>query len=160
MSGSDGTVASSPASRPARRQVLDRVAGDVPEGSADRAGQHRVDADTLRAQLVVQRLTEGQHVGLRGPVDAVKDLGRDEAHAMTLQIRDDRARELARKLAAKRHVTMTEAVIQALEAELRREADKEPLASRLKRIADELAVQGKPGGRAMTKKEIDEMWGH
>jgi antitoxin VapB len=79
---------------------------------------------------------------------------------MTLQIRDDRARELARELAAKRHVTMTEAVIQALEAELRREADKEPLASRLKRIADELAAQGKPGGRAMTKKEIDEMWGH
>jgi len=67
---------------------------------------------------------------------------------VTLQIRDDRARELA------------EAVIQALEAELRREAEKEPLASRLKRIATDLAAQGKPGGRAMTKDEIDEMWGH
>ena len=79
---------------------------------------------------------------------------------VTLQIRDNRARELAQKLAAKRKVTMTEAVIQTLEAELRREAEKEPLASRLKRIATDLAAQGKPGGRAMTKDEIDEMWGH
>jgi antitoxin VapB len=79
---------------------------------------------------------------------------------MTLQIRDERARELAQKLAAKRKVTMTEAVVQALEGELRREAEKEPLACRLKRIAADLAAQGRPGGHAMTKDEIDEMWGH
>ena len=79
---------------------------------------------------------------------------------MTLQIRDDRARELAQQLARKRKVTMTEAVIQALEGELRRETEKEPLAVRLKRIAAELAAKGEPGGRAMTKDEIDAMWGH
>lgn len=79
---------------------------------------------------------------------------------MTLQIRDDRARQLARKLAAKRQVSMTEAVIQALEGELRREAEKEPLATRLQRIASDLAAQARPGGRAMTKQEIDDMWGH
>jgi antitoxin VapB len=79
---------------------------------------------------------------------------------MTLQIRDRRARELAQKLAATRKVTMTEAVIQALEHELHREAEKEPLAARLKRIAADLAAQGSPGGRAMTNDEIDEMWGH
>ncbi|MDQ0473822.1 type II toxin-antitoxin system VapB family antitoxin [Labrys wisconsinensis] len=79
---------------------------------------------------------------------------------MTLQIRDPRAREFARKLAAARKVTMTEAVVQALEAELRREAEKEPLASRLRRIAVDLAARGEPGGRTLTKDEIDAMWGH
>jgi len=79
---------------------------------------------------------------------------------MTLQIRDARARALAQKLAAKRKITMTEAVVQALDNELRREAEKEPLAVRLKRIADELAAHRRPGGRTMTKDEIDQMWGH
>jgi antitoxin VapB len=79
---------------------------------------------------------------------------------MTLQIRDERARELARKLAAKRNVTMTEAVIQALEGELRRESEKEPLAPRIARIADDLATQAGPNGRTMTKDGIDAMWGH
>jgi antitoxin VapB len=79
---------------------------------------------------------------------------------VTLQIRDDRARELARELAAKRKVTMTEAVIQALEGELRREAEKEPLAVRIARIAAIAAAEAGPGGRVMTKDEIDEMWGH
>ena len=79
---------------------------------------------------------------------------------MTLQIRDSRARELAKKLAEKRKVTMTDAVIQALEGEWRREADKEPLAARVKRIADDLAAQAGPNRRTMSKDEIDAMWGH
>ncbi len=79
---------------------------------------------------------------------------------MTLQIRDDRARALAQELAAKRKVTMTEAVIQALESELRRETEKEPLADRIARIAAIAAAEAGPGGRTMTKDEIDEMWGH
>lgn len=78
---------------------------------------------------------------------------------MTLQIRDKRAHQLARKLALRRGVTMTEAVIQALESELGREAQREPLAIRIARIADELAAQAGPQGRAMTKQEIDAMWG-
>jgi len=79
---------------------------------------------------------------------------------MTLQIRDRRARELAQTLAAKRHVTMTEAVIQALEGELRRETEKEPLADRIARIAADLAAAAGPNRRTMTKEEIDAMWGH
>ena len=54
---------------------------------------------------------------------------------MTLQVCDRRARELAQKLAARRQVTITEAVIQALEGELQRETEKEPLADRIARIA-------------------------
>lgn len=79
---------------------------------------------------------------------------------MTLQIRDGRARALARELAARRKVTMTEAVIQALEAELRREAEKEPLADRIARIAATLAAEAGPNRHVMSKEEIDAMWGH
>lgn len=79
---------------------------------------------------------------------------------MTLQIRDDRARTLARQLAERRNVTMTEAVIQALEAELRREAERVPLAARVARIAAELEAAAGPNRRTMTKDEIDAMWGH
>ena len=79
---------------------------------------------------------------------------------MTLQIRDERARQLALKLAARRKVTMTEAVIQALEAELRREAEKVPLAERIARIANELATKAGPNRRVMDKDEVDAMWGH
>lgn len=50
---------------------------------------------------------------------------------MNLQIRDPKAHELARKLAEKRRVSMTEAVIGALEPELRRERLGQPLAERL-----------------------------
>lgn len=79
---------------------------------------------------------------------------------MNLQIRDPRAHELAQKLAEKRGVSMTEAVIDALEAQLERGADEKPLAERLAEIADRLKAQSPGGGRDMTKDEIDEMWGH
>lgn len=79
---------------------------------------------------------------------------------MTLQIRDNRARELAQELASRRNVTMTEAVIQALEAELRREVEKEPLADRIARIAATLAAEAGPNRHVMSKEEIDAMWGH
>nr|WP_245276136.1 type II toxin-antitoxin system VapB family antitoxin [Mesorhizobium sp. LNHC220B00] len=55
---------------------------------------------------------------------------------MNLQIRDPRARELAQRLAAKRKISMTEAVIEALESELKRESGRAPLARRLAAIAD------------------------
>lgn len=79
---------------------------------------------------------------------------------MTLQIRDARARELAQELAEKRRVTMTAAVIQALEEELRREKAKGKLADRVALIAAGLKAQAGPRGRPMTKDEIDDMWGH
>jgi len=49
--------------------------------------------------------------------------------------------------------SMTVATIQALETEYRR------VAARLCAIADELAAIAKPGGRDMTKSEINAMWG-
>jgi len=79
---------------------------------------------------------------------------------MNLQIRDPRAHELARRLAEKRKVSMTEAVIEALEAELKREGARTPLSKRLALLADELTAKAGPGGRHMSKQEIDEMWGH
>ena len=78
---------------------------------------------------------------------------------MNLQIRDPRARELAEKLAEKRNITLTEAVITALEAQLREE-DKEAYVMRLKAIGLEAKAIAGPGGHDMTKDEIDEMWGH
>ncbi len=79
---------------------------------------------------------------------------------MNLQIRDPRAHDLARKLAERRGKSMTEAVIEALEAELQREKDVIPLADRLAAIAAELKSKSRGPGRDMTKDEIDEMWGH
>lgn len=79
---------------------------------------------------------------------------------MNLQVRNPRAYELARKLAAKRKVSMTAAVIGALEAELERENTRQPLAERLAAIANELKAKAGVGGREMSKKEIDAMWGH
>ncbi len=80
--------------------------------------------------------------------------------AMNLQIRDPRAHALAQRIAKRRHVSMTEAVIEALEAEYRRVSAEVPLAERLNAIADELAALAQPGGREMTKDEVDSMWGH
>ncbi|RVD39238.1 transcriptional regulator [Mesorhizobium sp. M4B.F.Ca.ET.215.01.1.1] len=79
---------------------------------------------------------------------------------MNLQIRDPRARELARRLAEKRKISMTEAVIEALESELQRERQRIPLAKRLAVIAEDFRAKAGQGGRVMSKDEIDEMWGH
>lgn len=79
---------------------------------------------------------------------------------MNLQIRDPLAHELAMRLAKKRKVTMTDAVIDALRAELRRQSEDTPLAERLAEIADDLRSKAKAGGHDMVKEEIDAMWGH
>jgi antitoxin VapB len=79
---------------------------------------------------------------------------------MNLQIRDPRAHELASELARKRNVSMTDAVIAALEAELQRSGDRRPLAQRLALIAEDLAAQAKPGGHDPSRDEIDALWGH
>jgi antitoxin VapB len=79
---------------------------------------------------------------------------------MNLQIRDPQAHELAKELAEKRKISMTEAVVDALKAELRRENSRKPLAERLAAIADALNAQAGKGGRDLSKDEIDEMWGH
>lgn len=79
---------------------------------------------------------------------------------MNLQIRDPRAHELAQRLAKKQKVTMTEAVIAALEAQLADEPDRLPLEDRLGIIARDLRARSTGSGADMTKEEIDRMWGH
>jgi antitoxin VapB len=79
---------------------------------------------------------------------------------MNLQIRDPRARTLAEELAERRQITMTEAVIVALEAELMRDKVQEMSALGVADLVDELRKLGNPGGRNLTKDEVDEMWGH
>jgi antitoxin VapB len=81
--------------------------------------------------------------------------------AMPLHIRDRRALELARKLAARRGQTMTQAVIGALQNELRRDSERRPLAERLEAIAAELVARGDPAAaRSPAKAEIDALWGN
>ena len=78
---------------------------------------------------------------------------------MGISIRDPEVGELARKLAAMRKTNMTEAIAHALREELRREREQRPLVERLRELAEETAAMGKPGGRGMTKDEIDGLWG-
>ena len=78
---------------------------------------------------------------------------------MALHIRDNRAATLARRLAKLKGITVTDAVIEALEGALARE--ERPLAERLAEIAGEFKRMGDPeGGRPVTKQEVDELWGN
>lgn len=78
----------------------------------------------------------------------------------TFSVRDPRAAQLARKLAKLRGSTMTEAVITALENEVKRERGTAPLADRYAAIAGDLVDKAGPSPREMSKDDIDEMWGH
>jgi antitoxin VapB len=78
---------------------------------------------------------------------------------MALHIRDDRAAQLARRLAKRKGVTMTDAVIGALEGALARH--ERPLAERIAEIAAEAERIGdRARGHMPTKQEIDELWGN
>ncbi len=87
---------------------------------------------------------------------------------MNLHIRDPRAKELAEKLAERKGVSVTEAVVGALEAELERAAPVEHLPVAAEIEPEKLArihaiihdfTKGRKPGRDMTKAEIDAMWG-
>ena len=78
---------------------------------------------------------------------------------MPLNIRDPRASELARDLAARRGTNMTKAIISALENELTRERAELPLAQRVRQISSALLANTTGKRRRLTKTEIDEMWG-
>jgi hypothetical protein len=78
---------------------------------------------------------------------------------MALHIRDERALKLAKKLAARRGTTMTQAVVEALQGALARE--ERPLAEVFAEIAADIKRMGDPKrGRPVTKQEIDELWGN
>ncbi len=77
---------------------------------------------------------------------------------MALHIRDDRAATLARRLASRRGVTMTEAVIGALESALLKED--RPLRERLADIAADARRLADPRRqRPLTKRDSDALWG-
>lgn len=78
---------------------------------------------------------------------------------MNLQVRDPRARKLAKRLAELKKTNMSEAVIAALESELSRaNAPRQSAADIAREIRESLDRISRPGGRKMTKDEIDEMW--
>ena len=68
-----------------------------------------------------------------------------------LSIRDPRAAELARQLARTRKTTMTEAIIVALENELKRERETIPLPNRLARLAEKARQLTGPNVRDVSK---------
>ena len=77
---------------------------------------------------------------------------------MALHIRDDRASKLARRLADRNGISMTEAVITALEAALVRA--ERPLPERLAELAADARRLADPRRqRAAGKRDIDALWG-
>jgi antitoxin VapB len=76
-----------------------------------------------------------------------------------LTIRDPRAALLARKLAKIRNITMTAAVIAALEQEVRREQKSVPLTTRIRGLAHKARAMAGPKGHIMTRDEIDALSG-
>lgn len=78
--------------------------------------------------------------------------------AAPLNIRNPQARELARRLAGLRKVSITQAVVGALEAELKREQARVPLAQRLERLADQALAKSGSGGREVGEDERDALW--
>lgn len=75
-----------------------------------------------------------------------------------LNIRDPRARELARELAGRRKTSITAVVIEALEHELAREREAIPLAARLAKIAERAVAEAGQDARAVSEAERDAMW--
>ncbi len=72
--------------------------------------------------------------------------------------RDPRAAELAKELAARRKITMTAAIIEALQNEIKRERDKVPLRERLAQLALTARALAGRNGRAVPRSQIDDMW--
>jgi hypothetical protein len=78
---------------------------------------------------------------------------------MALHIRDARAAVLARRLADRTGVSMTEAVIASLESALAR--GERPLSERLADIAADARRLADPRRqRAAGRREVDALWGH
>ena len=67
---------------------------------------------------------------------------------MAIHIRDPRADRLVRELARKRGVGLTEAIAQAVEAELAREARKPSPLEQLRELQKEIARRGRTGLKA------------
>jgi antitoxin VapB len=72
---------------------------------------------------------------------------------------DARAQALAQTLAERHGTTTTEAIVFALEAANARVDAKTQTKDEFDALADELLAKSKPGGRNMTREDIDAMWG-
>lgn len=79
---------------------------------------------------------------------------------MNLQIRNPRAYELAKKLAEKRNISMSDVVIEALEQMDRQGREQKPLWDRIQPLLEQVRKDSRPGGRDLAKDEIDALWGH
>lgn len=78
---------------------------------------------------------------------------------MALHIRDDRAAQLARRLAQLKGTTMTQAVVSALERALA--TQERPFEERVADIVREAQRLSDPKkARPVDKQEIDDLWGH
>jgi len=78
---------------------------------------------------------------------------------MALNIRDETAAKLARRLADRTGTSMTEAVIRALEAALTR--GERPLVERLAEIAADAKRLADPRrARPAGRRDADALWGH
>ncbi len=78
---------------------------------------------------------------------------------MALHIRDNRAAHLAKQLAERKGVTMTQAVVSALEGALAREV--RPLQERIADVARDASRLGnRARRRGVKKRDIDALWGN
>lgn len=78
---------------------------------------------------------------------------------MPLNIRNEEVNALATKLAARKHISKTEAVKLALEKELRQTDEEIPLWERLRTIQDRLAAYPDREGVVIDKAFFDELSG-
>jgi antitoxin VapB len=78
---------------------------------------------------------------------------------MPLNIRDPEVQRLAQILAQRRGTTMTAAIRDALKKEFRIPRDEMAL-EQTKALQDKIRLSAKPGGRIVTKDELDDLWGH
>lgn len=78
---------------------------------------------------------------------------------MTLTLRDPAAIEMARELASLRGVTEAEAVAAALAAALERERERAEVRERLLAIGARARAEAGPNARAVSKGDIDALWG-
>jgi antitoxin VapB len=77
---------------------------------------------------------------------------------LPLNIRNPLAGKLAKELASRRNITLTEAIISALQEELRRDNERKPLETRLRDVVARHTKGRVATGRDLTKPEITELW--
>lgn len=78
---------------------------------------------------------------------------------MAFHVKDPATDRAVRRLAKLRGATLTETIRDAVEAEYARARGRAPLAERLRRIQDEVALLSKPGGKPADKAFFDELSG-